>query len=148
MKVSFSVHIPYSGIDCLKDLLDEDASIQAKVGRPPTTPRNHATIVKIKVVATTQGNDHLYLIKQSIKFCEGSILDTLYLTKPPYKLMIKDWFKEIWLPFLLTSSVIVGSVVTVTPSFVHDPLFPLFVGLAIPTSLGLTSSPILVRRVL
>lgn len=148
MKVSFFIHIPYSDIDCLKEQLDEDSSINAKIGRPQTAPRNHNTVVKIKVVAITQGKDHLHLIKQSVKFCGGSILDTLHLTKAPFKSMLKEWGKEIWLPFLLIYSALVGSVVTTVFSFTIDPAFPYFVMLSIPTALGLASSPILVRRIL
>lgn len=147
-KASFKVRIPYSGITELELALGE-GDVQATVKRPLNQPTDMSQIVEIRVLADTQGKDHMQLIKERIEFNDGSIAGELYEEKKSFRRRVLYWLEEIWLTSVLSYAAIVTPVITNSPaesSLFNSNDLHLFLAVVIPIAIGIGSSQFITRK--
>ena len=139
--VSFIVLIDYSEIMELKKTLKQDASLQAKVYVPPKAKRNPSGISEIRVSIQTQGNDHINLVKQTIKSCGGTVKDTIDQGKPSLHIRIFEFFKKIIVTMVLAYIAIVATTLSYQPKIDDTTsMLLLFTAVSIPTALTIASA--------
>lgn len=139
--VSFIVLIDYAEISELKKTLKQDVSLQSKVYVPEKAKRNPSGISEIRVTIQTQGNDHINLVRQTIKSCGGTVKDTIDQGKPPMYVRVWEFFKKTSVTVILSYVAIVATTLSYQPK-VNDAasMVLLFTAVSIPTAYAIASA--------
>lgn len=141
--------MPYSKISCLKDELDVDKSIQTNIKRPKRAPQNRDDLVEIRVVGNSQGKNHIEIIEQAISYCDGTVAGKLVQGNDGFKAKFADWFNQIWFPTIfIYPAIVIPTLSYDSGAITSDPIgLGMLLGSAIPTALGLATTPILARKI-